>query len=333
VPYPGSSAWKLALKSGDVLYGDAVKVAGNSLLFHVEGIEGDLSVPLKRILSLSSPVFGAAAVGNKMKKLPAATDRDIIVFKQADNLTGLFANIDETNVKFKATGSDDVSEIPLANIDTVVFGGVRPPRGIPSLSVRLTLQQGSVLTIPLTAEGKEFQWAVLGKISFKDAAGQMHMVKDDVLVSAEVVGGRVVYLTDLDVSKEEQTTFLGTTYPAQINKNVLSQPLRIARTTYDRGIGVHTQSALTYEIDGSFDALSLRVGMDDSAAPNGEAKASVMLDGKVLWETASLKPGEISPELSLPIQGGRKLELRADSAGKLDVQGRVNWVNVALRKK
>src|SRR4029079_19577135 len=100
VPYPGSNAWKLSLKTGDVLYGDAIKVAGNSLMFHIEGIEGDLAVPRKRILSLSCPVYGAAAVANRTKKLPSATDHDIIVFKQADNLAGLFANIDDTNVKF-----------------------------------------------------------------------------------------------------------------------------------------------------------------------------------------------------------------------------------------
>jgi hypothetical protein len=332
VPYPGSNAWKLAIRTGDVYYGDAVKVKGNSLMFKVEGIEGEIAIPIKRILTLSAPVYGAAAVASRQKKYPVATDKDIIVFKQADNLSGIFADINDSIVKFQ-TADGALSDISLTNVDTIVFGGTKPPRTVPPLSVRVTLRQGSVITIPVTAGGKEFQWEVLGKISFKDAAGTAHALKDEEVVSVEVAGGRVVYLTELDIDKEEQTSFLGSGWPAQINKNVLGQPMRIARTTYDRGIGVHTQSNLTYELDGTFEALSLRVGLDDSAAPNGEAQVSIVLDGKTLWEAKTLKPGEISQELSLPIAGGKKLELRADSAAKLDVQGRVNWVNVALRRK
>jgi hypothetical protein len=96
---------------------------------------------------------------------------------------------------------------------------------------------------------------------------------------------------------------------------------------------VHTQSTLVYELDGSFDTLSLRVGVDDSAAPNGEAKASVVLDGKPLWASKTIKAGELTEELSLPIKGGKRLELHADPAEHLDVQGRVDWVNVALQRK
>ena len=258
VPYPGSTAWKLVLRTGDVLYGDAVKVSGKSLMFRVEGIDGELAVPLKRISALSAPVFGAAAVASKSKKLPSAVDRDIIVFKQADSLSGLFTNIDGSSVKFAAEGSSEPAEIPLANIDTIVFGGAKPPRTIPPYSVRLTFDQGSVITIPVTPKGREFQWDLFGKMVIKDAAGVDHTFKDDRIVSAEVVGGRIVYLTELDITKEEQVTFLGTFWPAQINKNVLGQPMRIGRNTYDRGIGVHTKSVLFYDIEGSFDSLTLR---------------------------------------------------------------------------
>jgi hypothetical protein len=59
---------------------------------------------------------------------------------------------------------------------------------------------------------------------------------------------------------------------------------------------------------------------------------SVVLDGKVLWEKKGLKAGQISEVLKLPIKAGRKLELRALPAGKLDVQGRVDWVNIAIMR-
>jgi hypothetical protein len=213
-----------------------------------------------------------------------------------------------------------------------VFGGIKPQRTVPPLSVRLTFDKGSMLTIPVDAAKKTFNWQI-GTLTVKYNNDVEHAIHDDRLVSAEVIGGRVVWLTELDMENEEQVSFLGTHWPALLNKNVLGQPLRVAHSTFDRGIGVHTQSTLTYDLTGDFDTLSLRVGLDDSAVPNGEASASIVLDGKTLWEAKMLKPGELSPELSLPIKGGKKLEFHADPTTRLDVQGRVDWLNVALRRK
>ena len=109
----------------------------------------------------------------------------------------------------------------------------------------------------------------------------------------------MVYLTELDPAKEEQISFLGTKWPAQADKNVMGAPLRVGGVTFAKGIGVHTQSTLIYELDGSFDTLALRVGLDDSAAPQGEARASIILYGKTLWQSQTLKPGELSPQLDL----------------------------------
>jgi hypothetical protein len=119
----------------------------------------------------------------------------------------------------------------------------------------------------------------------------------------------------------------------QIDKNVLGQPMKVARTTYARGIGVHTQSTLAYDADGTFETLNFRVGMDDSAAPYGEAKVSVVVDGRTVWTSEVLKPGHISEAVSVPIKGGRRVELHADPTERMDVLGRVDWIDVALRRK
>jgi hypothetical protein len=215
----------------------------------------------------------------------------------------------------------------------VVFGGAKPPREIPPLSLRLSMVSGSVYTIPLEGPGAvedPFSWTI-GTLKFKDAAGREQSTQDTAITSIELVGGRVVYLTDIDFAKEDQVSFLGTSWPAQVNRNALGQPLRI-KETYPRGIGVHTQSTLYYDLDGSFDQLAFRIGLDDSAAPYGEARASVVLDGKTLWQSDTLKPGVLSEEILLPIKGGKRLELHADPAARLDVQGRVDWINIALKR-
>lgn len=337
---PASRASRLGLRNGDVLYGDAQGISGKSLLFKTADL-GTLAIPLKRVATFNMPVIGPGTAGDKKLKTAAAPDHDLVVFKETgDRLEGLVTGIDDSKIQLAANDAAAPTDIALSKIDAIVFGGAKPPREIPPLSIRLTFTSGTVYTVPLGAEG--FNWT-LNKITLKDAAGQEHTTTADRINTAEVLGGRVVYLTELDFSAEEQVSLLGTAWPAQINKNALGQPLRVARQTYERGLGVHTQSSLVYQLDGSFDTLSLRVGLDDSAAPLGEAQASIILDGKRIWPTGAdaggsnggkiLKPGEISAELALPIKGGKRLELHADPAARLDVQGRVDWLNIALRRQ
>jgi len=331
-----SRAWKLSLLNGDTLYGDATGFSGKSLKFKTIEL-GTVSVPLKRVASLTGPVFGPA--GTVPKKLPTAPDHDIVVYKATgDKLEGLILGVDMDHVQIQAQNSDAPTDIPLEKVDAIVFGGARPQREIPPLSMRLYFQSGTTYTAPLASPDikEPFNWSI-NQLVVKDAAGKDLTVSNlDRISRVEIVGGRVVHLTELDFISSDQTSFLGTSWPAQINKNVLGQPMKIAHQTFDRGIGVHTKSTLVYDIQAGFDELTLRVGLDDSAAPNGEALASIILDGKTLWKTdpaKPLKPGILSDELHLNVKGGKRLELHADPASRLDVQGRVDWVNAALHRE
>jgi hypothetical protein len=331
---PASRGWRLGLRNGDVLYGDPVNFSGKSLVFKIPEL-GQLAVPIKRISALSGPAYGPASSGEKQKRVASSPDRDLVIFRETgDRLEGLVTAIDDISVELATEGNEKPTPIGMSKIDTIIFGGAKPPRTVPPLSIRLSFYSGSVYTVPLEGQESPFKWA-LSKVTVKDAAGQEHTANADRIVSAEVLGGRVVYLTDLDFAAEEGSSFLGTAWPAQVNKNVLGQALRVARNVYPRGIGVHTQSMLVYQLDGSFDTLSFRVGLDDSAEPLGEAKASVVLDGKTLWQSGekALKPGAISDDIVLAIKGGKRLELHADPTDRLDVQGRLDWVNMALRRK
>jgi hypothetical protein len=319
--------WKLSLRNGDLLLGEAAGFSGQSLVFITADL-GKLAIPLKSIASLSGPRADAAEPAAK----PSATEKDLVLLANKDRVEGIVANIDDSKLLLVTDNPDQPLPIPLANISQIYFGGAAAPRSVPPLSVRLSFTSGSTYTVPLSGQPDAFAWT-LNNLTIKDPAGTDHPVKIDSIARADVLGGRVVYLSELDPVSEEQTTFLDTSWPMQINKNVLGQPLRIARVDYPRGIGVHTQSTLTYDLDGSFDTLSLRVGLDDSAAPTGEALASISLDGKTLWQSATLKPGQLSPELSLPIKGGHRLQLTAAPAAHLDVLGRLDWLNVALLRK
>ncbi len=327
-PAAARKSWRLALRNGDLLLGDPVDISGQSLEFKCE--IGTLAIPLKSVQSLSAESFPASTA------LPASSDKDIVKLTNNDSRDGIIAAIDADKIQI-ATGTDTanptVADIPLSHVQQISFAGATPPRTVPPLSARLTLSAGSTLTVPLADNG--FAWTITD-ISFTDPAGQPHKIASDQLASVEVLGGRVVYLTDLDPAQDQQTSYFGGAWPAQINKNVLGDPLTVNHETFPRGIGVHTRSLLAYDLDGSFDTLQLRVGMDDSSAPHGEADVSILLDGKTLW-SRHLESGPaalaLSEPLTLPIQNGHHLELHADpvaASGRLDVLGRVNFLNIAL---
>jgi hypothetical protein len=279
---------------------------------------------------------------------PAGTDKDVVRLANGDTQDGILANIEGSKLQLAVEGADAPTEIPLERVASIHFGGAAAPRSVPPLSLRLTFLTGTTFTLAVAGPAgataapppagetasrtASFNWT-LNEISFQDPSAKLHTVRPDSLVSIEVLGGRVVYLTELDPASEEQVTLLGTRWPMQVNRNVMGGPLRVARNEYSRGIGVHTRSTLVYQLDGTFETLSLQVGLDDSAAPHGEAVASVVLDGKTLWKSEALKPGEISPALNLPVAGGKRLELVALPGDRLDVLGRVNWLNPALRRK
>jgi len=324
-----ATGWKLTLRNGDCLYGKPSRFSGQSMEFDAT-VAGKILVPLKAVAGMSDASATVAA-----ERGGANTEKDQVRLKNNDLLDGFIVSIDAEQLQI-ATGANDeiATDIALARVERLTFGGVTPAKGIPALAARIRFVGGSVLTVPLDAKTNRntFAWTI-GDISFKDPAGKDRKISTDTVAAIDIVGGRVVYLTDLDPAKDEQTTLMGTRWETQINRNVMGEPLVVGRKLYHRGIGVHTKSSLLYELDGSFDVLKCQVGMDDSAAPHGSANVAVLLDGKLLWEASNLKAGDAAVELAVPIKGGKRLELRATPAladGKLDVLGRVNWLNVAL---
>lgn len=315
-PAPGDTKWQLTLRSGDVLRGEPLAIntqGAGSLTFKTPELP-TLEIPLKNVANL-------AAKDAKPANTNTLTDKDELRFRTGDTLQGVLVGLDEGKLSMQSDlGNTDVK---LDNVDRLTFGGATPARSIPALSARLGFVSGSTLTTG------SFSWT-LGKITFTDPAGQERTCTADQLVSVRILGGRIVWLTELDPAKEEQTSLLGTRWPLQVNRNVTGGPLLLAGNRFERGLGVHTRSVLTYNLDGSFTNFSLRCGLDDSAVPHGQANLAIVLDGKKLWEAKTMNAGQISPPLNLPIVDGHTLELRAELAGKLDVLGRVDWVDVVL---
>ncbi len=320
--------WKLRLRNGDLVYGEPVAMSGQSITFKTPDL-GNVNLPLRSVAELS------AASARPTRGSAGDAQHDFIKLKTGDTIEGILSSFAPGKLQIAVGADNTQTDIELARVDHISFGGVAAPRTVPPLSARFTFITGTILTIPLE-KPENFSWSI-SNVTFADpAGGDPHKTIADKLVSVEVLGGRIVFLSDIDPAKDEQSTYLGAKYPTQVNANVVGGPLRVGGTTYARGLGVHTQSTLSYDLDGTFEALTFRPAIDDAAAPQGEANLSVSLDGKVVWHLDNLKPvaphGAAPDVVTLPINGVRKLELHAESPGKMDVLGRVDWLNIALTR-
>ena len=56
--------------------------------------------------------------------------------------------------------------------------------------------------------------------------------------------------------------------------------LRLAGSTYDKGIGLHSESRLTYALNRNYQWFESLVGLDDQTGRRGSVLIEVLVDGK-----------------------------------------------------
>lgn len=305
--------WSLTLRNGDVLMGEPVALAKGVLQFTVTDL-GTIDVPLKLVSILQ-------ATDNPAPNTEIPLDRDVLRLKNGDTRDGIFVGLADGKIQIQH--DDATTPTDLARVDRLTLGGALPARAIPSLSLRVRLLSGTVLTT------QDIHWKV-GSVAIADYAGTDRACPVDRIKSIDVLGGRVVWLADVDPARTQESSFIGTKWAMQPNANVMGGPLKIARTEFARGLGVHTNSTLEYKLDGTFTQLGFAVGIDDSAAPYGQADVKVLVDGKMVWEQKALKAGQPAVQQTLDLKDAHKVELISTSPGTMDVQGRVDWVNIGL---
>src|SRR5439155_3167969 len=100
------------------------------------------------------------------------------------------------------------------------------------------------------------------------------------VVALYVQGGPAVYLSELKAKSFEHTPYLGGVWPYVLDGSVDRRDLRLGGSTYDRGIGTHTESRLTYDLAGGYRRFEALVGLDDKTGKGGSARVRVLVDGR-----------------------------------------------------
>ena len=159
---------------------------------------------------------------------------------------------------------------------------------------------GAVLEFDLPAHG-----SMLLKVRGKPASGDATALGD--------ISGRIHVAVDgLSGYSARPAEVSGT---PRVDATPAGQPLRIAGTTYARGIGIHADSRLEVKTAGEFSRFQALAGVDDAAAASGgTVQFRAYGDGRLLFTSPALARGQAPVPINVDVRGVQVLELVAEAA-------------------
>lgn len=305
---------------GDTLF--IKSYAAGNLSFDIAKLKGFVALPI------------AGFVGSKADEMV-----DRVEYKNGQNLDyvltqntalyrGLVSNFDRAMLMFDHEDLLMAKELKVTFLAATRLADSARVKNVPwdgSPQIRLWTRDGSVLLGKL--EDIRF-----GKWIFKPRWGEVSLeIPVDEIMSSEIMGGRIQYLSQLEPSEVAEETLLAPSQPYRMDKNCQGGRLSIGGRRFPWGIGVHANSKLTFDLRKKFKQFEAEVGIDSLMGKRGSAVFTVLGDGKELYKSPIVKGGQ--PPLSIKninTEGVEKLTLVVTDGGDLDMGDAANWVSARV---
>ncbi len=260
--------------------------------------------------------------------LAGTPTRDVLLYRNGDAVRGALTEFTVAGVKFTPDGGA-AREVSLKDLAAIGFNPrfVRPrkPKGP---YAPLVLSDGTRLVV------REIELKA-DSLVCKAVCGPAVEVPLANLVSLDVLQGSATYLSDMKPKKAETTGFLGDGWAWTPDRTVRNQPLRLlsndGENTFDKGLGTHPKTVLTYDLSGKYTRFEAVVGLDAATGNRGRANVRVRVDDKEIPLPAlkTLSAGNAIP-LRVDVRGAKELVLVTDFGPTGDVRADVNWGNARL---
>jgi hypothetical protein len=333
-PFPGGE--QVILSNGDRIPGKVLKLIGDRL--HLGSDVGKNRVLILPLTALS--VIWVAAPDNtdypdRLRRQLAAgrTRADTVLLRNGDAVEGLLASLDcdsqlrvERNKKNVQVAFPKVAAIALSTDLTRLS-----PRAEPR--ARLVLADGCRLTL---ANARVDGVQLTGSTTF----GAEVSVPTEKIIALDLFQRRTVYLSDLKPVSYDSTSFLGTVrWPLVLDGSVVDGTsaggdIRLGGSTYEKGLGMHSSSEVTFDLGGRYRRFEALVGLDDSRGRAGTVRAKVFVGKQprtLTWDK-ELTWNEGPRSVGINVEGAKELTLVVEFGRFGDVQDHVNWAEARLIK-
>ncbi len=295
----------------------------------LSGKSQELSIPLTfvSLLCLTVPdgVEDPALFLSKLEK--SKRPQDLLFLKSGDRLEGAFASLDlAKGFTFKVSGR--VVETGIGQV--ALFANNSEWQARPRVKKALgqvILRNGARLQLASARVDPERKLLV-GKALF----GPLLEVPLNLLASLDIQQGGAVFLSDLTPKQYEHTPFLGLSWPLVKDASVTGKQMRLGDSFFDKGLGMHGQSRVTYNLDSGYRWFEALVGLDAETGKRGRARISVLVDGKKHEALAGkeLSAPDAPAPVRLDVRKARELTLVVEFGSFGDVEAHVDWVEARL---
>jgi len=268
---------------------------------------------------------------NRYSWTEGTKNRDTIRFRNGDTIRGVLGLVPEAvKPTFRIRpDAGEARDIPASEVAAVVFNPLLAKARKPKVPfVRVVLADGSRLILVDPSIGNN---VLKGETGF----GQKIAIPLDFLMALDVFQTKAAYLSDLKPSKVEQSGFLGVTWTWVADRSVHGLPLRLTTeqgdSTFDKGLGTHPRTVLTYDLGGKYRRFEASVGLDPRTGERGRATVRVRVDGKEqnIPGLNSLTSGK-AVVVRIDVTSAKVLTLEVDYSDTGGVQADVNWISPRL---
>jgi NPCBM/NEW2 domain-containing protein len=290
----------------------------------VEWTAGEpLALPIDVVRAIRLDPATASPDFEKALNTPSA-ELDRIFLKdemgKLSSVTGLIDSLTAEQLTFEAAGQS--RNVPRSRLYGIVVS--QPAAAATLAKCLLTLTDGSLI-------GGESLALTGGKATLSLAGGGEAQLPWSAVSRVTLWSSRVAFLSDLKPVAEEHSAVVTLARAAQRDKNVLGKPLTLGTRGYDKGLGVHARSSLTFAAEGKWDVLAATVGLDAAAAGKGDCVFTILADGQSVF-TRRMKGQDPPHELSVPITGKGQITLLVEPGEGLDLADLADWCDVRFVK-
>jgi hypothetical protein len=307
----------LHLAGEDQVGGEPLAIKGNELIWSSPTL-GQIAIPMKQLVAMTRP--GAALPDTRRRE-------DVVTLGNGDLLRGIIGDVADGKVTVQTDAGP--SNVPLGSVTQINFAATAGSSA-PANGFRVRFDDGSsIVASSLTLADDKAQ------LSFgKQAAREIETAR---IAAVEQVNGPVSWLSSRPAAENVYVPFMGTarTGAARMDRNWTGlDPIRFGARQYAHGIGVHSYSRLSWNLDDKYASFRTQYAIDTKDAnTKADVVVRVLLDGKVAYEQAHVRAGTLSAVVALDLKGAKKLTLEIDYGDNMDTQDRLNWIEPALLKK
>ncbi len=154
----------------------------------------------------------------------------------------------------------------------------------------------------------------------------------DDIAALTITSDRVVHIGDLKTVTQKTEGILHRPWTPRFDKSAAGGPISLGGRVYERGLGVHSRTELTFAIDGAYETFVATIGIDDSVRPRGSVVFRVAGDGRILYDSGAVTGKDEPVDIRVDVTGVKRLRLIVDYGEGLDLADHADWADARLLK-